>query len=83
MAYTREYKLRRIEAIQELARNHYEPGRQDRSWNWVWRCHILPLYQISFRTFKSYMAVDVEAERRKINGEPDTRPPPFTQQKLF
>ena len=68
--YTREYILRRVAAIQKRARQHYEPGRQDRSWPWVWRYHILPVYSISFRTFERYMAIDVEKELEKLRGPP-------------
>jgi len=60
--------LRRIAAIQELARLYYEPGRQDRSWRWVWRYHILPIYQISFSTFEKYMSVDVGRELEKLKN---------------
>ena len=68
MAYNRQYMLRRIDAVQKLARLYYEPGRQDRSWRWVWRCHILPIYQISFSTFEKYMSVDVGRELEKLKN---------------
>ena len=68
MAYNREYMLRRIDMVQKLARQYYEPGRHDRSWRWVWRYRVLPVYSISFRTFESYMAVDVEKELEKLKS---------------
>jgi len=67
MAYNHKYKLLRIQAIQRLAYQHYEPGRQDRSWRWVWRCHILPIYQIGFRTFEQYMSIDVESKLNEMD----------------
>lgn len=47
----------RAKAIQELTAKHYEPGRQDRSYKWVWRYHILPLYGICYVTFLKYIKV--------------------------
>lgn len=60
MAYNNTYRLRRIADIQQLAREHYEPGRHDRSWRVVWRKHIAPVYHIGFRTFMSYMKTNLE-----------------------
>lgn len=45
----------RAEQICKIAAEYYEPGRQDRSYKWVWRYHILPIYGINYRTFLKYM----------------------------
>jgi len=59
MAYTNTYLLQRVAEIQAFARQHYEPGRQDRSWRWVWQHRVKPKYHISYRTFNKYMKIKI------------------------
>ncbi len=42
MAYKNKNFLKKREAAVRLARLHYEPGRQDRNYKWVWRKYIYP-----------------------------------------
>lgn len=55
MAYNRKGYFQRARAIQELAAQHYEPGRQDRCYKWVWKKHIFPVYGICYNTFLRYL----------------------------
>jgi len=54
--YASTYK--RAQDIQNLARQHYEPGRHDRSWFVVWRNYIYPQYGICFHTFLTLKNMD-------------------------
>ncbi len=71
MAYNNKNYLKRREAAVRLADLHYEPGRQDRCYRWVWERYIYPIYHISYNTFMSW----VRAEKNK---DPDA-----SQQSLF
>jgi hypothetical protein len=66
MAYNNKNFLKRREAAVRLANQHYEPGRQDRNYRWVWEWHARPLYHVSYNTFMAW----VRAERDK---EPETQ----------
>lgn len=57
MAYNRKGYIKRAKAIQELTAQHYEPGRQDRCYKWVWKKHIHPVYAISYHTYLAYLKV--------------------------
>ena len=52
--HTEGYYIR-ARKICDIADEHYEPGRQDRSYKWVWQYHIYPAYGINYRTFLKYM----------------------------
>ncbi len=62
MAYNKRGYFLRAKVLQEIAKQHYEPGRQDRCLKWVWRRHIYPAYGICYRTFlRCLKARDPEA----------------------
>lgn len=50
---------KRILQVRAILREHYEPGRQDRSKQWVWRCYVKPLTGISRATFFRYLTADI------------------------
>ena len=60
--------LRRIELVCNIVRQHYEPGRRDRCYKEVWRRYVYPVYPMCYRTFLSYIGVNVEQEQRRNNG---------------
>lgn len=70
MAYNNKNFLKRRAAAVRLANQHYEPGRQDRCYRWVWEHHVRPIYHISYNTFMVW----VRAEREDLTA---------TQQTLF
>ena len=47
--------LKRINRCHEILTMYFEPGRQDRSKQWVWRYHIWPEMGISRATFFNYL----------------------------
>ena len=69
MAYNRINYLNRVHEIQQFARQFYEPGRQDRSWAWVWKNRVYPAFCNSRRTFTSYMSIDVERALSNENAK--------------
>jgi len=66
MAFNTLYILQIAEQVQEITRQHYEPGRQDRNYRAVWKYHILPKHHIKYKTYLKYLKINVEAERDKI-----------------
>mgnify|MGYP003623324121 CR=1 FL=1 len=59
MSYNKNGYYRRAKAIQELTATHYEPGRHDRCRKWVWKKYIEPLYNVTYKTFLSYLRVQI------------------------
>ena len=55
--------LLRIQHVQELAAQHYEPGNQSKCYKQVWRHHVYPVYPMSYRTFLNYINEQIEPER--------------------
>lgn len=45
----------RADCIRKITAMHYEPGRQDRNFKWVWKHHVQPVYGIGYRTYLSYL----------------------------
>ena len=72
MAYQNKNFLKKREAAVRLANLHYEPGRQDRNYKWVWRKYIYPTYNIEYDTFMRWRRAEKEKE-----------PPRHFQQSLF
>lgn len=55
--------IRRVQIVQGIVRDYYEPGRQDRNKHWVWRTQVRPLLGISLRTFSRYINLTPEEMR--------------------
>ena len=55
----------RVANMQRIAREHYEPGRQDRCYKWVWRKYIVPMYGVSYITFMQSLKVDIPEEPKE------------------
>lgn len=60
--------------IQEIVEANYEPGRQDRSKEWVYRSIVQHIYPMSRRTFYRHL------QRAK---ETESNPPMPRQRSLF
>ena len=58
--------LLRIKKVCELTQQHYEPGRQDRSYKSVWRKFVYPIYPMHYRTYLKYINTPLPKEK-----EPD------------
>lgn len=46
----------RIRHIQEIARQHYEPGNYSKSYHQVWRNYVFPVYPCCYATFLKYIS---------------------------
>lgn len=60
--------LKRIQAVCELTKRYYEPGRRDRCYKEVWRRYIYPIYPMCYRTFLNYIGVSIVNEQNKLAG---------------
>ncbi|MDR0295165.1 MAG: hypothetical protein LBH91_03105 [Prevotellaceae bacterium] len=69
MAFNTLYTLQIAERVQEITRQYYEPGRQDRNYRAVWKYYVLPVHHIKYKTYLRYLKIDVEAERKKLMTE--------------
>lgn len=58
--------LKRVDRCVEILKTHYEPGRQDRSKQWVWRYHIYPEMGISRATFFNYLKISNTLPNRPL-----------------
>jgi hypothetical protein len=67
MSFNTLYTLQLAEKVQAIAREHYEPGRQDRNYHAVWKYHVWPECHIKYKTFLRYMKIDVAAEQGSTN----------------
>ena len=66
MPFNTLYMLQIAERIQEITRQRYEPGRQDRNYRAVWQYHVLPEYHIRYKTYLKYLKIDVKKEKEKL-----------------
>ncbi len=76
MSKRKENLLKRIENVQRIVEENYEPGNQSKCKIQAFRNHVLDVYPMSERTFWRYMNTDLEAIKKK--PEEDKR-----QLKLF
>lgn len=61
-----ENTVKRIELVLEIVRKYYEPGRLDRCHKEVWRRYVNPVYPMSYRTYLSYVGIDLEAAKKEM-----------------
>lgn len=65
--------IKRAKLVQELVQLHYEPGRHDRCFLWVYRNYVVHKYPMSERTFWRYMGIDTtnievkQEDKRQLN----------------
>ncbi len=58
--------LKRIQAVCEIAKQYYEPGRRDRCYKEIWRRYVYPIYPMCYRTFLNYIGVSVVKEQKRL-----------------
>jgi len=51
--------------VQELVKQNYEPGRQDKCLRSVYRHHVIKVYPMCERTFWRYVHLKLEPEKPK------------------
>lgn len=61
-----ENYLRHVEMVQQLVREYYEPGRQDRCLAEVWRRWVYPTYPMCYETLRRIMSVDLAQEQERM-----------------
>ena len=57
--------LKQAEKVREIVDEWYEPGRQDRSFNWIYLHKVKPEFCISKRTFDRYLKTIPTKKKRK------------------
>lgn len=45
----------RIKRVQEIVKQHYEPGNNQRNYRQIWRLYVNPVYPMCYHTFLSYV----------------------------
>jgi len=65
MATRRENLQKRIENVQRIVEENYEPGNQSRCKLQVYRRNIVGIYPMSERTFWRYMNTDANDEKNR------------------
>lgn len=61
-----ENTLMRIRNVCEITQQHYEPGRKDRCYKEIWRRYVYPIYPCCYRTYLTYIGINVEKELKSI-----------------
>ena len=56
----KENLLKRIENVQRIVKENYEPGNQSKCMLQVFRKYVIPIYPMSERTFWRYMNTKIE-----------------------
>ncbi|MDR2038632.1 MAG: hypothetical protein LBQ60_11980 [Bacteroidales bacterium] len=56
--------LKRIENVQRIVEENYEPGNQSKCKLQAYRKYVLPIYPMSERTFWRYMNTDVNSKKK-------------------
>ncbi|WP_315334160.1 hypothetical protein [Porphyromonas endodontalis] len=63
-----ENYLRHVEMVQQLVREYYEPGRQDRCLAEVWRRWVYPVYPMCYETLRRIMAINIKEEQTQMRA---------------
>lgn len=66
-----ENYLRRVDMIQRLTKQFYQPESIQHCYAEVWRRHIYPLYAYSYDVYMRMLKIDVEAERNHMKEAVD------------
>ena len=63
MTTRKENLLKRIENVQRIVEENYEPGNQSKCKLQAYRTKVMTIYPMSERTFWRYMRINVAQER--------------------
>ena len=55
MSYNRKNYLSKRRHAVMIAKEHYEPGRHDRCYKWVWKKYIKHQFHIEYRTLMKWI----------------------------
>lgn len=69
MASKKENLLKRIENVQRIVEENYEPGNQSKCRLQAYRKNVMPVYPMSERTFWRYMNTELNAKDTKIEDD--------------
>ncbi len=59
--------LLKIELVCAIAKEHYEPGNQARSYKAIYRKYVYPVYPMCYHTFLSYINTPLGELRKKTD----------------
>jgi hypothetical protein len=66
MKTKKENLLKRIELVQRIVEENYEPGNQSKCKLQVYRRNVLSIYPMSERTFWRYMRTNAIDQKKKL-----------------
>jgi hypothetical protein len=69
MTTRKENLLKRIENVQRIVEENYEPGNQGRCKLQAYRKNVMSIYPMSERTFWRYMSADAESQKNKKSDD--------------
>ncbi|MFV0397351.1 MAG: hypothetical protein ACK5JU_04965 [Bacteroidales bacterium] len=61
----KENLIKRIENVQRIVEENYEPGNQNKCKLQAFRRHVMDIYPMSERTFWRYVNADIDKETSK------------------
>jgi hypothetical protein len=61
--------IEKAQKVQEIVRQHYEPGRQDRCKLWVFRNIVIKTSPMSESTFFRYLSIEREPEQKQTQDD--------------
>jgi hypothetical protein len=70
MTARKENLLKRIENVQRIVEENYEPGNQSKCKLQAYRQNVMATYPMSERTFWRYMNTDVSEKKAKEKDDP-------------
>ncbi|HBX45542.1 hypothetical protein [Limibacterium fermenti] len=70
MTARKENLLKRIENVQRIVEENYEPGNQSKCKLQAFRRNVMPVYPMSERTFWRYMNTDVKDKNQSLKDDP-------------
>lgn len=76
MTARKENFLKRVEKVQRIVEENYEPGNQSKCKLQAYRKNVMSIYPMSERTFWRYMNTDLSKQKKKSPHDP-------RQMKLF
>lgn len=70
MTARKENLLKRVENVQRIVEENYEPGNQSKCKLQAYRQNVMAVYPMSERTFWRYMSTDVDSKKATEKDDP-------------
>jgi hypothetical protein len=66
----KENLLKRIENVQRIVKENYEPGNQNKCKLQAYRKYVMPVYPMCERTFWNYLSVGINDKKERKKEHP-------------